>query len=70
MRALALAQAPPTRLIDEPAPCTGCWHAERCASERLACLAFEMFMSGMWPNRWQLVKRDPTRERYTELLGD
>ncbi len=69
-RAWASAQPAPPRLIDEPAPCTDCWHAERCAAGRLACIAFEMFMEGARPDRWQLVKRDPTRELYEAVLGE
>jgi hypothetical protein len=52
----------------EPAPCDGCWHARRCAAERLACEAFARFTAGEPAIRWAAINRTPTRARYEALL--
>ncbi len=51
------------------APGDTCWHARRCKAERLACLAFSLFMGGESPVRWKLIPRQPSRDRYEALLG-
>ena len=54
----------------EPCPCDGCRFAVRCKDERLACVAFSLFMAGKNPVRWGTAARVPTRERYDALLGE
>ena len=54
----------------EPCPCDGCRYAVRCKDERLACVAFSMFMAGKSPVLWKMAPRVPTRERYEALLGE
>jgi hypothetical protein len=54
----------------EPCPCDGCRFAVRCKDERLACVAFSMFMAGKSTVLWKMAPRVPTRERYEALLGE
>ena len=53
----------------EPCPCDGCRFAVRCKDERLACVAFSLFMAGKSPVLWKMAPRTPTRGRYEALLG-
>ena len=56
-------------ILTEATPCDGCWQAERCRSEALACTAFAYYASNMSPARWKTAPRDPTRERFKALFG-
>jgi hypothetical protein len=52
--------------LDEPAPCDACPLRARCASERLACAAFSLFVSF---RDWSAAPRQPTRERFDEVFA-
>lgn len=64
-RVRASGQRPRPQL--EAAPCDLCPRARRCASEQLACSAFEKFNAGL---RWEIAPRvDATHERYERIFG-
>ncbi len=50
-------------------PCEGCSHAPRCASQYLACAAFERFVNhGSHPRVWENERRIPTRSTYEAIF--
>lgn len=53
----------------EDGPCDDCRHAARCGAEHLACDAFAVWIAGRSATYWQTAPRQPTRERFAELLG-
>lgn len=57
-----------TSALDEPGPCDGCKFRARCASERLSCEAFSMYVAAEPEQRWRLAPRAPTRARFEALL--
>jgi hypothetical protein len=48
----------------EPCPCEGCRFAQRCASEQLACAAYQSYAQGAGKPRWSRAPRAPTRALY------
>ena len=52
-----------------PAPCDTCPHRRRCGSDRLACAAYAMFVSGASARRWQAAPREPSRRVFTKLFA-
>ena len=52
----------------EDGPCDDCRHAPRCGRELLACDAFAVWVAGRGPRHWQTAPRQPTRERYAQVL--
>jgi hypothetical protein len=54
------------KLLDEPMPCDGCVHSQRCASKKLACFAFAQYVYKGEDN-WNLP-RLPTRRTYERIM--
>jgi hypothetical protein len=50
-----------------PCPCDECRFRARCASQRLACAAFSMFLRSA---RWKHAPRASTRAQYEASFGD
>lgn len=62
----------PTTLdeLARPAPCDGCKLRQRCAAERLACMAFVAFVHREDRNAWRtFARRDPSREMYDRAMS-
>ena len=49
-------------------PCDDCRHAARCGTEQFACDAFAAYLHGRSAAHWKAAARQPTRERFAELL--
>ena len=50
-------------------PCDACSRATRCATEKLACTAFELFANHGGSERWRVAARFPSREIFRLLFG-
>jgi hypothetical protein len=57
-------------ILNEPTPCYGCVHIQKCGTKRLACDAFAIYVNDGRVN-WE-IPRLPTRRTYTQVmrLGD
>jgi hypothetical protein len=53
--------------IAEIGPCQGCAKSVRCTAERLACVAFGLFVRHGGA-RWKLAPRQPSRELFREIF--
>jgi len=54
------------KFLNEPMPCDGCVHATKCATDKLACYAFALFVhTGDAP---ESTPRKPTRRTYARVM--
>jgi hypothetical protein len=54
--------------VPECCPCDQCNIRKRCARERLACLAYSMFLAGEPQTRWLSAPRSPSRHTFDAIL--
>jgi hypothetical protein len=53
-------------ILNEPLPCDGCYHAQACASKKLACHAFGMYVVN--GEAHEAAPRKPTRRTYAKIM--
>jgi hypothetical protein len=54
------------KYLNEPMPCDGCTHNVRCAKEKLACVAFALYVH-RGDDNWT-VPRLPTERTYAGIM--
>jgi hypothetical protein len=63
-----VADAEPDEVL-ECCPCDQCKIRKRCGRERLACLAYSMFLEGEPQARWLAAPRTPSRHTFDAILA-
>ena len=53
-------------ILKEPLPCTGCYHEQACASKKLACHAFGLYVAE--GSAHEAAPRKPTRRTYARIV--
>ena len=64
---IGAADADQEAFLAEPCPCDRCELRHQCATAKLACERFALFMRGQSPARWRTAPAAPTRERFEHL---